>query len=64
MSHADYLRYRPEGVTLVRDKATAKKIVEKLRTLTDRHHAIDTEAIEVDMNRCSFGQGKVLIFDT
>lgn len=62
MTHLDFVRNRPDGVTLVRDKATAKKVVEKLRTLTDRFHACDTEAIEIDMNRSSVGQGKVCIF--
>lgn len=49
----------PEGVTVVRDRETAERIQQQLRTMTDRYHACDTEAIDVDINRSPVGQGKV-----
>lgn len=57
----DFMRYRPEGVTLVRDKETAKRVVAQLLSYPDRFHACDTECIELDMNRSAVGQGKVSI---
>ena len=49
----------PDGVTVVRDRETAERIQKQLRTMTDRYHACDTEAIDIDINRSPVGQGKV-----
>jgi DNA polymerase I len=59
----------PAGVTLVRDVATARRVVAQLRTLTHyadgrrRMHACDTEAIGVDLKEEGpVGKGLVICF--
>lgn len=45
------LKLKPEGVTIVRDKETAKNVIKQLLSLTDRYHACDTEIINSDLKK-------------
>lgn len=51
----------PKGVTVVRDKASAKKALEVLRSLKDRVHAWDTETVDLEVKEKSpVGNGRVV----
>jgi DNA polymerase-1 len=50
----------PEGVTVVADKETARKVVAILMTLKDRVHACDTETIGFTLSKSPVGHGKII----
>jgi len=51
----------PAGVTVVQDRATARRVSDQLRTLKDAWHACDTECIDIDVKSESpIGHGKVI----
>lgn len=53
----------PKGVTVVQDPETAKRVAAKLNTLTNHYHAVDTEAIDIDLSSESpVGHGKMICF--
>jgi len=48
-----------EGITLVTDKASAMRVIKKLKSLHDRPHAWDTEVSGVALGRSAYAQSPV-----
>eukprot|EP01117_Protostelium_nocturnum_P015199 TRINITY_DN5861_c0_g1_i1.p1 TRINITY_DN5861_c0_g1~~TRINITY_DN5861_c0_g1_i1.p1 ORF type:complete len:1203 (-),score=391.20 TRINITY_DN5861_c0_g1_i1:7-3588(-) len=62
LSHEDFVKVCPKGVTLVRDRETARKVVDLLTSdkYNKRYHAIDTEVVDLDLEYSPVGQGNII----
>lgn len=60
LSHEEFEKLKPDGVTLIRTPVKAKQVVSQLQKLKDHYHACDTEVIDIDLDKSVIGQGKVI----
>lgn len=53
--------FKVQGVTIVRDKESARRVLEVLSTLREREHAWDTETVDLEVKeRSPVGNGRVV----